>query len=224
MLLVSPSLWLANELSKSFLKDCEISVINNGIDLDVFKPADKRYSAKYFHLQGDMILLGVASVWTVKKGLGDFVWLRSLLGKNVSIVLVGLTKKQIAELPEGILGISRTENIHDLAKLYAAADLFINPTYVDNFPTTNIEALACGTPVITYDTGGSAEIIDENTGIKVSKGNINELVLAIEKIRSRPSQYTAENCRKRAEALYNASDRYRDYLNAYESLMKNNHN
>ena len=110
-------------------------------------------------------------------------------------MLVGLTAKQISSLPAGIRGISRTENRDELAALYAMADVFVNPTYVDNFPTTNIEALACGTPVITYRTGGSPEAIDEKTGIVVEKGDIRELRNAVETVLNNGKEHYAAYCR-----------------------------
>ena len=105
------------------------------------------------------MILGVASTWDKRKGLDDFVKLRTMIDRGYAIVLVGLSEKQIKSLPEGIVGIRRTESVNQLAELYSLADVFVNPTYVDNFPTTNIEALACGTPVVTYNTGGSPEAV-----------------------------------------------------------------
>lgn len=119
------------------------------------------------------------------KGLKDFVLLRERLSSSVQIVLVGLTTKQAKDLPEGITAISRTENRAELAALYSAASVFVNPTYVDNFPTVNIEALACGTPVVTYKTGGSPEAIDEETGIIVEKGDIDGLLKGVKELLSR---------------------------------------
>ena len=99
------------------------------------------------------------------------------------------------------------------------ADVFVNPTYSDNFPTTNIEALACGTPVITYETGGSPEAIDEKTGIVVEQGNINQLKEAIELVAKDKNKYT-ENCRERAVNLYNKQDRFNDYIKLFNSLTE----
>ena len=142
-----------------------------------------------------------------------------MLSDEYKIILVGLNKKQIETLPENIIGIERTESVHELAELYSMADVFVNPTYSDNFPTTNIEALACGTPVITYKTGGSPEAIDEMTGIVVEQGNINKLKEAIESVAKDKAMYT-EKCRERAVNLYNKQDRFNDYINLFNSLTK----
>ena len=216
--IVTPSNWLSDITKQSFFKGKNIITINNGTDLTTFKivNGNKRLS---LNLQNKKIVLGVASIWDKRKGFDDFIRLNELLSDEYKIILVGLNKKQIETLPENIIGIERTESVHELAELYSMADVFVNPTYSDNFPTTNIEALACGTPVITYKTGGSPEAIDEMTGIVVEQGNINKLKEAIESVAKDKAMYT-ERCRERAVNLYNKQDRFNDYINLFNSLTK----
>lgn len=221
--LVTPSSWLCKEVSQSFLREHSSSVIHNGIDLKVFKPSiikelDALKFIKGIH-SSKKILLGVANLWDKRKGLDDFIQLRGLLGEDFHFVLIGLNTSQIKSLPKGILGIQRTENLEELSFWYSAANIFLNPTYQDNFPTTNIEALSCGTPVITYDTGGSPEAVDHLTGEVVRKGNIEGLKTAIEKLLSKDQKKLKSDCRARAERLFNKNDRYKDYLYLYESLI-----
>lgn len=154
--IVTPSHWLAGLVKQSFLKEYPVEVIHNGIDLNVFKPTPSDFRKKY-HIEDKKIILGVASPWTPRKGLKDFIKLAELVDEETRIVLVGLNDKQSKRLPENIIGIKRTNNPKELAGIYTAADVFFNPTYEDNYPTTNLEALACGTPVVTYNTGGSPE-------------------------------------------------------------------
>ena len=154
MTLVTPSCWLANLAKRSFLKEYPVKVINNGIDLDVFKPTLSDFREKY-GLENRFIILGVASEWTRRKGLEYFIELSKILSDKEAIVLVGLSKKQKQDLPKNIVGITRTNSPKELAEIYTASDIYFNPTLEDNFPTTNLEALACGTPVITFNTGGS---------------------------------------------------------------------
>lgn len=154
--IITPSKWLANLVKKSFLKEYDIEVINNGIDTKIFKPRKSDFRKKY-NLENKKIILGVASDWTEKKGIQDFTKLSEMIDEDEVIVLVGLNKKQLKKLPENIIGIERTNNAIELAEIYSTADLFFNPTYEDNYPTVNLEAIACGTPVITYNTGGSSE-------------------------------------------------------------------
>jgi len=156
--IITPSKWLANLVNQSFLKDYKIIVINNGIDTNIFKPRKSDFRKKY-NLENKKIILGVASDWTKEKGYYDFIDLSKLLDNNYQIVMVGLNKEQLKEIPNNILGIERTENAIQLAEIYTAADVFLNLTYADNYPTTNLEAQACGTPCITYNTGGSPESV-----------------------------------------------------------------
>lgn len=221
--LITPSRWLSNEVRQSRLDFQSSHVIHNGIDLEVFKPQDQKFVVKQInaiHFLGDKkIILGCASIWDKRKGLDDFIQLSYLFDENHKIVLIGLNQDQISKLPKGILGISRTESIEELAAWYSAADVFVNPTYQDNFPTTNLEALACGTPVITYNTGGSPEAIDEETGMVVEKGNLTGLKTAIELITAKGKTHYQSLCRVRAEKYFNKNERYLDYLHLYESLV-----
>lgn len=156
--LVTPCNWLKRLVSQSFPGQYPIHVFYNGIDREVFKPTDDEEIRKKYGLDGRPIILGVASEWTERKGLKDFIALAADM-LEYQFVVVGLTEEQKKELPGSINGIARTENAQELASLYSAASIFFNPTYEDNFPTTNIEALACGTPILTYDTGGSPEAV-----------------------------------------------------------------
>ncbi len=175
-----------------------------------------------YNLLSKKYILGVANVWDKRKGLEDFIRLFYNLKSSVTLVLVGLKKKQIINLPEGMVGIERTENISELVTLYSAAELFLNPTYVDNFPTTNLEALACGTPIITYNTGGSVEATDDSTGMVVEKGNIDGIISSMKIILKKGNNHYQSLCRERAVKYYNIEDRYQDYLNLYLHITSNN--
>lgn len=156
MKLIVPSHWLEGLVKQSFLQEYPVEVFYNTIDMNVFKPTPSNFRKRY-GLPGKKIVLGVASVWDERKGLNDFIQLANMLDDGYVVVLVGLTDKQIKQLPKKILGIQRTNSAQELAAIYTAADVFVNPTYEDNYPTVNLEAQACGTPVITYDTGGCKE-------------------------------------------------------------------
>ena len=217
--IITPSIWLKDLVQQSFLQ-YPVECINNGIDLNEFKPSEKSLKLKdKLQLKNKKIILGVASTWDQRKGLSDFIQLASLLDANYQIILIGLTSKQIQGLPVNIMGVQRTESISELANYYSMADVYINPTHKDNFPTTNIEALACGTPVITYDTGGSPEAIDKGTGMVVEKEDVIGLYNAIQELALHPQEQYAKVCRTRAEQLFNKEDRYLDYLKLYERLI-----
>lgn len=197
MTLVTPSRWLAGLVKESFLEGYEVKVIHNGIDLDVFQPRDSDFIEKN-GLQGRKIILGVAFVWEARKGLDVFLRLADRLPEEYRIVLVGTDEKTDRCLPDTILSIHRTHDAQELAQIYSAADVFVNPTREDNFPTTNLEALACGTPVITFNTGGSPEMLSPLCGSVVDKDDLEGLKREIERV-CRDKPYTPEACRRRAE-------------------------
>ena len=153
MTIVTPSKWLAGLVDKSFFKNYKIEIINNGIDTTEFKHISSNVKER-LNINDKKIILGVANKWDARKGLNDFIDLSKILSKDYVIVLVGLNEKQIKSLPDNVIGIKRTNNPKELVELYSSADVFFNPTYEDTFPTVNMEALACGTNVITYNTGG----------------------------------------------------------------------
>ncbi len=219
--LVTPSNWLKNLVRQSFLKH-SVDTIYNGVDLTIFKPNNGNNSlSQKLQLNCKSLVLGVASVWDKRKGLDDFVTLSKIIDNNkYQIILIGLDKRQIKNLTPNIIGIERTEDLQQLADYYSLANVFVNPTWQDNFPTTNIESLACGTPVVTYNTGGSVEAIDENTGIVVNKGDIEGLKNAIYKINTKGKEFYQMRCRDRAKLLFDKNDRYMDYLKIYKQLIE----
>lgn len=177
--IITPSKWLAGLVKKSFLRKYPVSVIYNGIDTSVFKPVDSSVLRKKLNIGDKKVILGVAAVWDARKGLDDFIKLNKLIDHNeYQIILVGLDEKQIATLPKNMIGISRTDSVDQLVELYSLAYVFVNPTYEDNYPTTNLEAIACGTPVITYDTGGSPES-SINFGKTVIIGDIKTVLKSL---------------------------------------------
>jgi len=206
--------WMAGFVKQSFLKDKRIEVIKNGVDLKVFKPAVNDNANHNFGI------LAVSSVWNEDKGLSDIYKLREMLPENYWITIVGLTRKQVEALPSGIVGIERTQNVQELVKLYSDANILINPTYADTFPTVNLEALACGTPVVTYKTGGSPEAIDDKTGIVVEQGDIEAMADAIKAICEDDETQYAMACRKRAEECFDKEANYEKYIRLYEGLLK----
>ena len=185
MTIVTPCNWLKGLVKKSFLSEYNVETIYNGIDTDIFKHTESDFRERN-GLKDSFIILGVAGEWTKRKGLDDFISLNKIIEKdyrNIKIVLVGLNKKQIKNLPRNILGLERTSSAIKLAEIYSAADVFFNPTYEDNYPTTNLESIACGTPVVTYDTGGSPEGVLKGNGEVIEKGNFRYIYNQIGKFK-----------------------------------------
>lgn len=179
MTIITPSKWLADLVKKSFLGEYSVEVIYNTINKDTFKPTPGDFRERY-GLENKKIILGVASTWGPRKGFEDFIKLAGMLDKSYKIVLVGVTPEQAKVLPKNILSIHRTNNQQELAEIYTTADVFLNLTYEDNYPTVNLEAQACGTPVLTYRTGGSVESVEEANIIEV--GDLVGAVRRIEQV------------------------------------------
>ena len=217
--LVPVSRWLEGELQQSFLKHYPSRQIYNGIDLTQFKLIYDLNLREKYGLKRKYVCLGVASTWDRRKGINDFMTLSKELTDDFQILLVGLSKKQINELPKNIIGIERTESIKELVEMYNLADVFVNPTYEDNFPTTNIESLACGTPVITYRTGGSTEAIDNDTGVAIPKGEVFALKEMIKKVCTTGKVNYSEKCRARAMKFFDKNERFHEYIYLYRKLL-----
>lgn len=213
--LISPSRWLADLVRQSYLQDYPVKVINNGIDLSVFTPTKSTFRQKH-DLEDKTIVLGVANVWENRKGFDYFIHLAKLLDERFQIVMVGLTDKEKKGLPKNIIGITRTKSAKELAEIYTAADVFVNPTLEEVFGMTNVEALACGTPVITFDSGGSPECIDDSCGLVIKKTNAQALALAIKNLTN--NMFSEDDCVNRAK-LFENTTKYKEYLNLYSSVL-----
>ncbi len=209
---ITPSRWLAGLVKQSFFMDCPIQIIHNGIDLAVFAPTENNFREEH-SLQGKHIVLGVSFGWSVKKGLDVFIALSKCLGSDYQIVLVGTNERTDAELPENILSIHRTQNQKELAEIYTAADVFVNPTREDNYPTVNMEAIACGTPVVTFRTGGSPESVDETCGAVVDCDNLDALRSEIVKA-CEMKAHTKEACLEKARG-FAAEISFQKYIQLY---------
>ena len=175
---VTPSDWLRRQTKQSFFKEYPVCTIHNGIDLSVFHPTQSNFRLKH-HLENSKIVLGVSYVWNERKGLDVFLRLARDLPESHRLVLVGTNDKTDAVLPDNVISIHRTEDAASLAEIYTAADVFVNPTREENYPTVNMEAIACCTPVVTFDTGGSGEMLTPESGIIVKKNDYDALLSAI---------------------------------------------
>lgn len=227
LVIVTPSKWLGDLVKESFLKEYPVKVIPNGIDLEKFRPMKE--------IEKKKVILGVANVWEARKGLPYFEKLAEHLREGYRIKLVGVNKSQekrlLKKFPKGeIVPVARTESIEELAALYNEASVYVNPTLEDNFPTTNLEALACGTPVVTFETGGSPESLNPSCGKVVKKGNFHRLLAAVEEILSIVEEqklhpdsagylYSVKACRARAHT-FQKEERYGEYLKLYEQMKK----
>ncbi len=219
MTIVTPSEWLAGLARESYLKQYPIEVINNGIDLNVFKPTHSNFREQY-GIPGDKyIVLGVSFAWGYRKGLDCFVEMAEKLGEQYQIVLVGTDDEIDKNLPHNIISIHRTQNQKELAEIYSAAEVFVMPTREENYPTVNMEAIACGTPVVTFDTGGSPEMLDDKTGIVVDANDIEATKKAIkdicEKKRCNDEEYIVAYSKN-----FDMKKRFAEYIELYANVLE----
>ena len=218
MTIVTPSKWLADCVNHSFLAHYPVKVIPNGIDLKAFSPIQNDFK-KQHQIEDKFMVLGVSVLWNELKGLTDFIKLSTMLGASYKIVLVGVPTDIQKTLPKNILALNKTDSIASLAQIYSVADVFVNPTYEDTFPTTNLEALACGTPVITYQTGGSPESVDPSCGAVVKKGDVHALHQAILDWTTTKNPLQAKNCRQKS-LQFDKNDRFLEYTALYQSVVR----
>ncbi|MBR3681670.1 MAG: glycosyltransferase [Clostridia bacterium] len=214
--IVTPSHWLADLVRESYLAASDVLVVHNGINLNVFKPTDGNFRKEH-SIEEKKILLGVASVWGKRKGFDDFIKMSQMLDDSYRIVLVGVSEQQKEKLHGNMIGINRTNNTKELAHIYTTADVFVNPTYEDNYPTVNLEAIACGTPVITYSTGGSPEAVREYEGMTVPKGDVDALVNGIYTL-TRGGKRTLNNAELNSMSVFNFVEEYYDIYNRSQTV------
>ena len=212
--IVTPTHWLTEVIKNSFLKNVECRLLKYGLDLDTFVATESDFRAKH-GLEEKHIVLGVAFGWGAKKGLDCFIELSKRLPSKYQIVLVGTNEEVDKQLPQNIISIHKTQNQQELAEIYTASDLFVNCTREETFGLVNLEALACGTPVLTFRTGGSPEAIDETCGAVVEKNDIDGAEKEIIRI-CECKPYSNEACRARAMS-FEKNLSYAEYIKMYLS-------
>lgn len=206
--IVTPSKWLKHQVEQSFLGEYQVAVINNGIDISVFTPQVSDFKKKH-NIEDKIMLLGVANVWTQRKGIEDFIKLSQILDERYQLVLVGNLRGR--SCPENIIHIPHTNSIKEMSQIYSAADVFLNLTYEDTYPTTNLESISCTTTVITYKTGGSPESVTQEYGEVVEQGDIDGVISAVEKIKNKKIEQTNR---------FDKTARFNEYIELYKDLIK----
>lgn len=215
LIIVTPSRWLQQLVEKSFLKEYDVRTIYNGIDLETFKAMESSFRENN-QLENEKIVLGIAYKWNGSKGLDVFLELSKLLPKDYKIVLVGTDESIDDKLPSNILSIHKTENQQKLAEIYSSANVFVNATREEVLGLVNLESLACGTPVITFNTGGSPECIDRTCGVIVKQNDIETLKNEIIRICSK-NPYSEKDCTNRA-LLFDKEKQIEQYIQLYRSI------
>lgn len=217
--LVAVSHWMQRQIAQSFLRDVPCRVISNGIDLNTFQSRPDGGTLIRYGIHKSGFYLAVAAIWLPEKGVADLAALARQLRDDEQLVVVGqMTDVQRKTLPESVIHITRTTDAGALATLYTEATALVNPTWQDNYPTVNLEAQACGTPVVTYRTGGSPETLSPRTGLVVEQGDVKGLLGALRHIRKTGHPAWQKDCREHAIAHFDKDARFHDYLSLYEDL------
>ena len=192
--------------------------------MQAFYPRQKETQRirKKYRLENSFIILGVATGWSKDNGLYNFIELRKLLDDDFVIVLVGVTKSIKTMLPDGIVGIERTDNLAELAAIYTTADIFINGSYEETFGLVTAEAMACGTPVIVYNSTACPEIVKPGTGYVVPVGNVDEIKKSIFHYKSLSNEEKMMMSRQCTDYVVNNLDKknkYNEYVDLYDSIL-----
>lgn len=218
--LVAVSKWLGGVVSESFFKEKPIHIIFNGIDLKSFRPLENVASLKQqYHLEGKFVALGVSSSWQPKKGQYDYYLLAEKLPSDYVIVMIGLSEKQIKELPKNIIGVKKTTSVEELRNYYCLSDVVLNLSYEETFGLTTVEGMACGTPSIVYDRTASPELVTHETGFVVKAGDIDGILRCINIIKEKGKSSYEAACRNRAVYYYDKDKNFQLYLDLYDNLL-----
>ncbi len=214
LVIVTPTRWLTDLVQESFLKSYSVVTIPSGIDLTAFKPTPSGLRSEY-GLEGKYIVLGLSNGFDRYKGLSHFIRLAESLPEEYKLILVGV-KGNKKEIPKNILALPRTKSSTLLAAYYTAADIFVNPTLQETQGLTNLEALACGTGVVAFHSGGCPESLTKDCGLIVDRGDQKGLKEAV--MRACRSPFDPDSCRQRAK-LYDKIALNQDYIRLYEESM-----
>lgn len=213
--------WISNEARRTFFSKRDIVTVHNGVDMQIFKPTKSDFR-KRLGLEGYFIILGPASKWLlpVNKGvLMDFI---KLMQADEILLLFGVwseaQKKYISSLGLGdkIVSFGFTHDRKELAQLYTMADVFANTTREDSLSLVNVEAQACGTPVVTFDQTGPKETVDCVYSLHVPTGDAAAMYDAICNVRANTIKDTSDACRKFIEDVFEVKDNYNKFITLYK--------
>lgn len=218
--IVTVSDWLKGLVKNSILQNYSVTTINNGVDLNIFKPQLKNKDlVSRLDLQEKFVMITASTSWTKHKGFDDYMKLSLLLNENEVIIMIGLEEEVVKKLPFNVIGIKKTDNQKELAEWYNIADLVLNLSYQETFGMTTAEGFACGKPSIVYNATASPELISKDgLGYIIEPAQINDVYHAVKKIKKNGSDFYAEICRNTAIEKYNMETQFQEYINLYEKI------
>lgn len=219
LILVGCSRWVCEQAGKSVLKDLPIQHIYNGVDIEIFKPYDNsELYEKYGIMSDDRIIMGMANKWLEPNNALLLAQTVRMLDEKTKLLLVGCTESQMAylkKLTRYIIPVGFIKDRTALAKLYSMATVFVNATHADTLPTVNMESVCSGTPVITYNSCGSPELVLEGCGKVISENDVAAMVLAMREL----SGTMTDDALKNARNQFDKTKCYQKYIEVYEKLL-----
>ncbi len=216
--LVGVSNWVVNQSKLFGLTNAKYATIYNGIDFEIFKPTESDLR-KQLNIDGKFILLGPSDKWKSAHNIENLKLLASKIDEDCVIVLFGGREKD-STLPDNIIEYSYTRDKQQLAQLYSMSDVFINSTHEDTLSLINIEAQACGTPVITYRNTGAQETVDEVSSISVPDDDIDVLLFKIKEMKQNTKSSYSKECINWVRSRFDINENYQKYIELYKSRVK----
>ena len=228
---IAVSNWMAENARKSSLiGNCRIEVIPNPIDTNIFKPADKSLIREKLGLPRDkfLIISGAANLKDKRKGfafllqaLHELKLERSDISEKFGLVTFGKSSVVI-DSPIPVYPQAYLRDDNSIAMLYQAADVFVLPTLEDNLPSTVMESLSCGTPVVAFNAGGIPDMVDHlQNGYLAELKNTGDLVKGIQWVEKHSDlNLLYDNCRKKVVENFSNEIVSAKYIEFYRSMLK----
>lgn len=214
---VGVSQWITNEARRTFLEQKNCVTVYNGIDMDFYRPMASELRAQ-LGLSDKFVVLGMANKWLQPVNKEALNVVAKALGDDCVIVLVGCNDRHRASLPQNVLAMDYIRDRDLMRKVYSMADVFVNCTREDSLSLVNVEAQACGTPIITYRNTGAKETVDEQSGFTVETGNVRELVEKIRYVKGVGKSYLTEQCRQYVKNKFERDQNYNQIIDLYKKL------
>ena len=218
LVVVGVSEWISNEARKSILKNAEIHTIHNGIDLDVFQPTASNLRER-LGLSGKKVIIGPASKWLSTVNKDTYQHFVDHMDEDMVLLLFGCGDTSMT-VPANVRLYGFIHDRKQLAELYSMADVLVNCSREDTLSTINLEAQACGTPVVTYDSTGSKETVDDVVSRSVTAGNHEQLLTITKKVLANRAEQTTVQCRQFIVNEYDKKKNFVDYVHLFNQIMK----
>lgn len=213
---VGVSEWISNAAAKNVFKNADIRTIRNGIDLDIFKPTPSDMKKK-LGLEGKRVILGPAGKWLAPINRELLEKVSQGLPDDTVLLLFGYSGTPGSVTLRNVQTVGFMTDKTDLAKLYSTADLFANCSREESLGLINIEAQACGTPVISFANTGLAETIHPERSKAVATGDVEMFTEALAtNIDSKGRHDTSESLRDWVSANFDKNKNYQKYLHLFK--------